>query len=125
MAAVGKHFPGAHSPPPWQIERSSIRVRSPIAAADLVPFAALISPDSGRHAPASCLPVDDAPAGYCASGRRDILRERLGFGWSFLRMTRNGRCGGVRHRRARSSLAAGCDMVLACNDFRGDRSADD
>jgi beta-N-acetylhexosaminidase len=123
VAAVGKHFPGhgfaganSHVALPLDERRVSDILRK-----DVVPYRAAIAAGMAAVMPAHVVftQADPAPAGYSAFWLQEVLRGQLGFrGIVFsddLAMAGAGTAGDVP-ARAQAALAAGCDMVLLCND---------
>jgi beta-N-acetylhexosaminidase len=126
MAAVGKHFPGhgfaeADSHVAAPVDNRSLQE---ILRKDIAPYRGAIEAGLAAVMPAHVVypQVDPEPAGYSRVWLQEILRGRLGFqGLIFsddLSMEGASAVGGPPER-ARAALGAGCDMVLLCNDPRG------
>ena len=126
MGAVGKHFPGhgfALADTHHDVARDD-RPLSEILRKDVAPYRAAIQAGLAGVMPAHVIyPQCDAePAGYSKYWLQEVLRGRLGFqGLVFSDdLSMEGACvAGGPPERARAALAAGCDMVLLCNDPKG------
>ncbi len=122
MSTCGKHFPGhgfvagdSHFVMP-QDDRSLAQLE----ADDLIPFARLAAAGMGSVMPAHVVypAVDSRPAGFSPVWLQDILRGQLGFDGVIFSddLGMEGAAGaGSFVERAAAALAAGCDMVLVCN----------
>jgi beta-N-acetylhexosaminidase len=126
MGAVGKHFPGhgyAEADSHVAVPRDE-RKFAEILKKDLLPFRMTIDAGLAAVMPAHVIytQVDPEPAGYSRYWLQEVLRGKLGFdGIIFsddLSMEGASVAGGIP-QRARAALAAGCDMVLLCNDPAG------
>ena len=126
VAAVAKHFPGhgyavadSHVAAP-----SDDRAFKEILRKDMLPYRAVIEAGAAAVMPAHVVypQVDTEPAGYSKRWLQEILRGQLKFeGLIFsddLSMEGAAVAGGPPER-ARAALAAGCDMVLICNNPKG------
>lgn len=128
MAAVGKHFPGhgfALADTHHDVARDD-RAFAEILKKDITPYRSAIQAGLAAVMPAHVIyPQCDAePAGYSRYWLQDVLRGKLGFdGLIFsddLSMAGASAVGGPPER-AKAALAAGCDMVLLCNNPEGQK----
>jgi beta-N-acetylhexosaminidase len=126
MAAVGKHFPG-HGFAVADTHHDVARDERPFAEIfkkDVAPYRAALEAGLAGVMPAHVIypQCDGEPAGYSRYWLQEVLRGRLGFdGLVFsddLSMAGASTVGGPPER-AQAALAAGCDMVLLCNDPEG------
>lgn len=122
MSTCGKHFPGhgfvagdSHFVMP-----QDDRTLAELEADDLIPFVRLAEAGMGSVMPAHVVypAVDSRPAGFSPVWLQDILRGKLAFDGVIFSddLGMEGAAGaGSFVERAEAALAAGCDMVLVCN----------
>lgn len=123
MAATGKHFPGhgavaldSHLTLPID-ERDLDSIR----AKDLLPFKQLIEEGLEGIMPAHVVypKIDPNPAGFSPFWIQQILRKELNFNGTVFSddLSMEGAASvGDFPERARLAQAAGCDMILVCNN---------
>lgn len=125
MANCGKHFPGhgfvkADSHHEIPVDRRSLKA---LLADDARPYEWLSTSLAGVMPAHVVYPrVDERPAGFSPRWLKEILRQQLGFSGAIfsddLSMAGARRIGGVEVsyvEAATAALAAGCDLVLLCN----------
>lgn len=120
--SVGKHFPGhgwvnADSHFAIPVDERSLEE---IQAVDLQVFASLVEHLDGVMPAHVIYPaVDAAAAGFSPIWLQNILRKKLGFSgviFSDDLSMAGAEAAGEVSARVRAAVAAGCDIVLVCND---------
>lgn len=123
MSATGKHFPGHGGVPGDSHEEIPVDDRryEDIFADDVLPFERMVRGGLAAVMPAHVIypRADRRAAGFSPFWLKEVLRHRLGFqGLIFsddLNMAGAGSVGDYA-ARARAALAAGCDVLLVCNN---------
>ncbi len=123
MAAVGKHFPGHGA-----VEIDSHlglpvdkRHLEDMWQADMLPFRQLCSQTLAGIMPAHIVyeKCDSLPAGFSPYWIQEILRKRMGFQGAVISddlSMAGAAIVGDSTARAEAALAAGCDLLLLCNN---------
>jgi beta-N-acetylhexosaminidase len=122
MSVVGKHFPGHGSVAADSHLELPVDTRdlATLKALDMIPFQRLL-PKLDAIMPAHVLynAVDSVPAGISEIWLKQILRTELGFKGLIISddLSMEGvATSGDYCTRGRLSLAAGCNIILACNN---------
>lgn len=125
VPAIGKHFPGHGSVAADSHFHLPVDTRdfASIEATDLQPFKRLAPLlDAVMMAHVVYQQVSDLPAGFEPFWIKKVLRQQCGFTgvvFSDCLSMAAARGVGSMSERADLALAAGCDMVLVCNDRSG------
>ncbi len=125
MQATGKHFPGHGSvkPDSHLALPEDTRTFNEIKE-DILPFQALIKEKMAAIMPAHIVfpEVDSLPVGFSPYWLKTILREQLGFKGAIVSddlSMAGAKIIGDYTERTKQAMAAGCDIVLICNNREG------
>ena len=126
MASVGKHFPGhgGVSGDSHLMLPTDTRKLTELRESDLMPYQALIPGELDGIMTAHVVfsAEDNEPPTYSNFWLQQVLRDDLGFDgviFSDDLSMEGAKKHGMIVDRAQAALAAGCDMVLVCNDPDG------
>jgi len=123
MNAVGKHFPGHGSVVADSHHQLPVDERdwTDISQRDLRPFKIVIEAGIPALMPAHILfpKIDQHVVGFSRHWLQTVLRQQLGFQGAIFSddlSMQGAAVAGSIEERATAALAAGCDMLLVCND---------
>jgi beta-N-acetylhexosaminidase len=123
MAAIGKHFPGHGAVAADSHEQPAVDRREyGDVLDDMRPYDKLVGNELLAGVMMSHViyaEMDPLPAGFSEYWIQSELRSRLGFGGAVFcddLSMKASESYGTMPKRARLALAAGCDMILICND---------
>jgi beta-N-acetylhexosaminidase len=125
MASTGKHFPGHGGVIADSHLEAPVDNRSweQLKRHDLMPFQSLAKTLAGIMPAHITFPAIDADSvGFSSFWLKQVLREQLGFSgviFSDDLSMKGADIVGSYVDKAKAALAAGCDMILVCNDRQG------
>ena len=127
MASTGKHFPGHGGVIADSHLEAPVDNRSwdQLKRHDLMPFQSLAKTLSGIMPAHITFPsIDPDSVGFSVFWLKEVLREQLGFSGVIFSDDLSMKAAdivGSYVDKAKAALAAGCDMILVCNDRKGAR----
>ena len=127
MASTGKHFPGHGGVIADSHLEAPVDNRSwdQLKRHDLMPFQSLAKTLSGIMPAHITFPsIDPDSVGFSVFWLKEVLKEQLGFSGVIFSDDLSMKAAdivGSYVDKAKAALAAGCDMILVCNDRKGAR----